>query len=904
MAKGSSSSDLQKYKTAVILRDGSTLYLRPIQSEDEEKLLALFYRLSRHTIYLRFHHVLRQMSREEVQRYCTVDYDNNFALVATIVEDREERIIAVGRYNRLPRKDAAEMAFVVEDAYQGKGIGTHLLEQLATIAREKGIRLFEGEVLADNREMMQVLRDSGFYVTQELGQGVYRVILDLSPTPVVEERSMEREKVAAVASLMALLRPRSIAVIGASRREGAIGNKLFRNLLHQGFNGVLYPVNPNAEVVASVKAYPSVLDIPGEVDLAVVIVPAEAVCRVVEQCGRKGVRGIVVISAGFGESGQEGLDRQNKLVEITRNYGMRMVGPNCMGIINTDPQVNMNATFSSVFPPAGRIAFGSQSGALGLAILEYAKNLNIGLCTFVSIGNRADVSSNDLLQYWKEDPATDVILLYLESFGNPKKFARIARSVTATKPVIAVKSGRSPAGSRAAMSHTGALATAEVASEALFRQAGIIRVDTLEELFDVASLLSHQPLPLGRRVAVLTNGGGPGILTADACAAQSLDLPTLSDRTLAELKNFLPLEASLGNPIDMTAEATAEEYRQALEVLALDNNIDIVIVIFIPPIITQPEAVAEAIREAAPRFREQSKTLVASFMGSRGYPVELGSQEEGYVPSFTFPESTATALAKACDYGDWLRWPKGVIPKLKNINKKKAVHTIKTTLEGNVQRPLWLDAVSITGLLNSYGIHVVRSKSARTAEEAADVARKIGFPVAVKLLSDSITHKTEVGGVILNLRSQKKVKQAFIQIRERLVSLGREKEMQGVMVQEMISRGSEVIVGVTQDPFFGPLILFGMGGIYADLLKDVTFRIHPLTDVDAQDMIRSVKAYQLLKGWRGAKPSDIEALEELLLRISAMVEDLPQIAELDLNPVKVLERNNGYVVVDARVMLA
>jgi acetyltransferase len=824
--------------------------------------------------------------------------------MATIVEEGEERVIAVGRYKRLPRKDAAEVAFVVEDAHQGKGIGTHLLEQLATIARGKGIRLFEGEVLADNREMMQVLRDSGFHITQELGQGVYRVVLDLSPTPVVEERSMEREKVAAVASLMPLLKPHSIAVIGASRREGAIGNRLFRNLLHQGFNGVLYPVNPNAEVVASVKAYPSILDVPGEVDLAVVIVPAQAVCRVVEQCGRKGVRGIVVISAGFGESGEEGMVRQNKLLEITRNYGMRLVGPNCMGIINTDPRVNMNATFSPVFPPTGRIAFGTQSGALGLAILEYAKNLNIGLSTFVSIGNRADVSSNDLMQYWKEDPATDVILLYLESFGNPKKFARTARSITATKPVVAVKSGRTPAGSRAAMSHTGALATTEVASEALFRQAGIIRVDTLEELFDVASLLSHQPVPLGRRVAVLTNGGGPGILTADACAAQGLELPTLSDRTLAKLKEFLPPGASLGNPIDMTAEATAEEYRRALELLAQDNNIDIVIAIFIPPIVTQPEVAARAIREAAPPFRKQGKTLVASFMGSRGDPSELGSQEEGYVPSFAFPESTATALAKACDYSDWLRRPKGMIPKLENINKKKAGRITKATLKGGAERPLWLDAASITGLLDSYGIHVVWSKLARTAEEAANVAKKIGFPVAVKLVSDSITHKTEVGGVILNLRSQKKVEQAFIQIRERLVSLGREKEMQGVVVQEMISRGIEVIIGVTQDPSFGPLILFGMGGIYAELLKDVTFRIHPLTDVDAREMIRSVKAYQLLKGWRGAEPSDIEALEDLLLRISAMVEDLPQIAELDLNPVKVLERNNGYVVVDARVMLA
>jgi len=714
---------------------------------------------------------------------------------------------------------------------------------------------------------------------------------------------MPREKAAAIASLRALLKPRSIAVIGASRRQGTIGNKLFHNILHQEFNGVVYPVNPNAEVVASVKAYPSVLDIPGEVDLAVVIVPAEIAQQVVEQCGRKGVRGIVVISAGFAESGAEGIDRQERLLEIARSYGMRLVGPNCMGIINTNPQVNMNATFSSIFPPAGNIALGTQSGALGLAILEYARSLNIGLSTFVSLGNRADVSSNDLLQYWEEDSATDVILLYLESFGNPRKFARIARSITPTKPIVAVKSGRTTAGSRAAASHTGAMATAEVASEALFTQAGIIRVDTLEELFDVANLLSHQPIPSGRRVAILTNGGGPGILTADACVTRGLELPALSDKALSELKDFLPRRASLNNPIDMTAEATAEEYSRALKLLAQDDRIDIVIVIFIPPILTQPEAIAGSIRELAPQFRQRGKTLVASFMGWRGASTELGSAG-GHVPCFIFPEDTAVVLAKACEYSEWLKRPKGIIPEIGGVDKKKAEQLVKSALERSAARPLWLDTTSVIGLLSSYGIRVVQSKSAATAREAEKAAEELGFPVAVKLLSSTITHKTEVGGVILDLSSQREVEHAFSQIREHLVSIGREDEMQGVTVQEMISGGIEVIVGVTQDPSLGPLILFGLGGIYTELFKDITFRIHPLTDVDAREMVRSVKAYQLLEGWRGAKPCDTEALEELLLRVSAMVEDLPQIAELDLNPVKVLERNNGYVVVDARVMLS
>jgi acetyl coenzyme A synthetase (ADP forming)-like protein len=897
-------SDTEKYKTAVILRDGSTLLLRPIQREDEERLLALFYRLSQHTVYLRFHHVLNRMSKEEVQRYTTIDYENTFALVATLGEDVAEKIIAVGRYARLPKGDAAEAALVVEDAYQGKGIGTHLLEQLAVIAREKGIRFFEADVLGENRNMVKILRDSGFKMATQLQYGVYRMVMDLAPTPLAEERTAEREKVATIASLRAFLKPRSIAVIGASQRQATIGNTLFHNLLRQEFKGVIYPVNPNAEVVASVKTYPSVLDIPGDVDLAVVIVPAEIVQQVMEQCGHKGVRGVVVISAGFAEIGAEGMQRQERLLDTARSYGMRLVGPNCMGLINTAPDVNMNASFSPVFPPAGNIGFCSQSGALGLAILEYARNLSIGLSTFVSIGNRADVSSNDLLQYWLEDPATDVILLYLESFGNPKKFARIARSVSAAKPIVAVKSGRTPAGSRAAASHTGALATADVASDALFRQAGIIRVNSLEGLFNVAKLLSQQPLPSGRRVAILTNGGGPGILTADACVARGLELPALSDRTLSELKSFLPPRAGLTNPVDMTAEATADQYGRSLEILAQDDGIDIVIVIFIPPILVQPEAIVGAVRNVAPQFRQRGKPLVASIMGLPNASIACGSDEEGRVPCFSFPETTAGVLARACEYRDWLSRPKGTIPELDGIDTKRAQQIIESAQEKSKARPLWLDAASVNELLDCYGVRTVPAKSVKTAAAAATAAGEIGFPVAVKLLSDTITHKTEVDGVVLGLQAKREVEQAFRQIKRRLAGIGKKNEMQGVTVQKMVPGGVEVIVGVTQDPAFGPLMMFGMGGTYSELMKDVTFRIHPLTDIDAREMVRSVSAYQLLEGWRGSKPADIHAIEELLLRISAMVEDLPQIEELDLNPVKALEQNNGYVVVDARVMLS
>ncbi|MBM2832662.1 MAG: acetyltransferase, partial [Dehalococcoidia bacterium] len=753
---------------------------------------------------------------------------------------------------------------------------------------------------------------------EQLEQGVYRMMLDITPIPAVAEKAAERERVSAIASLKAFLKPHSIAVIGASRRSGSIGNKLFHNILQADFKGVVYPVNPNAEAVASVKAYPTITDIPGEIDLAIIIVPADLVQQTVEQCGRKGVRGIIVISSGFGETGTDGKKRQEKLLETVRSYGMRLVGPNCMGVINTEPDVTLNATFSGVFPPSGRIAFATQSGALGLAILEYASSLNMGLSTFASIGDRADVSSNDLLQYWQDDPATGVILLYLESFGNPKKFARIVRSVTRTKPVIVVKGGRTPAGTRtkpvivvkggrtpagmrAAASHTGALATAEAASQAILNQVGVVRVDTLEELFDAASLFSSQPLPKGRRVAILTNGGGPGIMTADACGAHGLEVVGLSEKTVSGLKGFLRREASAGNPIDMTAEASAEDYGHSLQLLAEDDLIDIVIVIFVPPILTQEAEVAKAIREISPEFCRRGKTLVASFMGSHGASANLATPGVCGVPSFVFPEATAMALSRACEYSDWLKRPQGTVPVLSGVDKSRASQKIMSALKATTTRPFWLDADAVAALLGAYGIRMVKAKAAVSAEKAADVADEIGYPVAVKLLSDTIVHKTEVGGVILGVSSREGIASAYRQIAQRLTSLGRIGEMQGVMVQEMVSEGVEVIVGMTQDASVGPLLMFGLGGVHAELFKDVVFRIHPLTDIDAAEMVRAVKAYQLLQGWRGTNPSDIKSLEELLLRVSALVEDMPQVVELDLNPVMSLEQGKGYVVADARI---
>lgn len=890
-----------QYETEVLLKDGSRILLRPIRREDTEQWLAFVSRLSPRTMYLRFHSIPK-LGPEDAIRFCNVDYKNIFAFVAEVLRKQRQDIVAIGRYYRLPNKQFAEVGFIIEDTYQGRGIGTKLMEWLANVARDNGITTFEADVLAENEEMMTVFRDYGFHITSELEAGVYHVTFPIARTKRVVKKEEERERISTLASLRSILSPRSVAVIGASRKPGAIGQLIFQCIMQNGFSGVVYPVNPNAEAIMSVKAYPSVLDIPGDVDLAIIVVRAQLVANVADECGRKGVRSVIVISDGFSERGTEGAAREKELRYVTLGHGMRLVGPNCLGVINTDPAVKLNASFSLVYPPRGNVAFLSQSGAMGLAILDYANHLNMGISSFVSVGNRADISSNDLLQYWEHDPATRVILLYLESFGNPQKFGRIARRVSANKPIVAIKSGSTPAGSRAASSHTGALATPEVASEALFRQAGIIRVNTIEELFDVATLLSNQPIPKGKRVVIVTNGGGPGILAADACEHYGLMLPELPPETINELKSVIKRDIALNNPLDMTAGATGEEFKGVLKVLAKDNSSDAVIVIYMPPIIVAPKEMEEAIQRVAPVFQRRQKPLLACLMGQQGFSGKLGTGDK-FVPCYTFPEDAVLALAKAADYGEVLRQPKGTIPQIRGIKREKARKIIESAMTQTAQRPLWLSTKEIVELLNCYGIRSIETLMAKTATEAVASASRIGFPVAVKLASSTIVHKTDVGGVMLDLKSESEVEAAFSDIKARLTEIGRQHEMDGVTVQRMVKGGIETIVGVTQDPSFGPLIMFGLGGIYAELLKDIAVRLHPLTDLEAKELVGSIKLAKLFEGFRGSPPSDTTALENLLLRLSALVEDTPQIAELDFNPVKVMPRGEGYWVIDARIML-
>lgn len=864
----------------VVLRSGATARLRPIRPDDAPALLRFYQSLSPDSLYFRFFS-LPHVDADKADGFCRIDYDDVMALVC----ETGERIVAIAQYFRFPnRPDRAEAAFVVDDRLQGQGIGTRLLERLADIAREHGISTFEAQVLGENRRMLGVFRNCGFDITERrIDLGVERVVLVLAPTAVYERRAAERSERAATASMKLLFEPRVVAVIGAARERGKIGAEIFHNLVSSGFTGRAIPINPNAAEVQGVPAYSSLAEVPGEVDLAVIAIPADKVELAVDDCAAKGVKAIVVITAGFSETGEEGRRREAFLMEKVRRAGMRMVGPNCMGHLNTDPKVALNTTFSPIYPPPGNVALSSQSGALGLALLEHASGLNLGISSFVSVGNKADVSGNDLLQYWSEDPRTEVILLYLESFGNPVRFSRIARRVARTKPIVAVKSGRSAAGARAASSHTGALAQSDTVVDALFRQAGVIRTRTLEELFDVASLLAHQPIPRGRRVAILTNAGGPGILAADVCADQGLSLPALSAATTKKLRAFLPAAASVANPVDMIASATPEHYRKSLALLLADDNVDCVIVIFIPPIAVAPDEIASAIVQGA---KGTEKTVIATFMSAKGAPAGLLP-----IPSYPFPESAAAALARATSYGEWRSAPEGIVPELSGIDAAPARSVIATAL---ARGGGWLDPQETQALLGAFGIPVAATRTAQGEAEAVAIASELGFPVVLKAVGPAIVHKTEVGGVKLGLADANAVAEAFRELAHRLGEA-----MTGVLVQPMVSGGVEVMVGVSQDATFGPLIAYGSGGTLVELVSDVAFRLHPLTDRDVSAMLDEVRGTALLRGFRGAPVADEESLRDLIHRVSALVEVCPEVREMDLNPVKVLTR--GARVVDARV---
>jgi len=879
----------------VVLRDGSTVHVRPVRRDDAPAVRALFDGLSEESRWLRFfsgaYHV------DAVLRWATeVDYDRRFGLVVTA--GWEQRVVAHAGWERQrDHPEKAELALAIADAFQGRGLGTILLGQLAEAANAAGVAVFGAEVLPQNRQMLQVLRDSGLPLKLWSVPGVVLAELVTSLSPQVLERFERREQLAAQAALRAVLAPRSVAVVGASRQRGTVGGELFHNLLAYEFNGPVYPVNPGAEVVQSVLAYRSLRDIPGPVDLAVVAVPAAAVVDVARECAAKGVRALVVISAGFAEMGPEGAERQRELLRTCREAGMRLIGPNCLGVINTDPTVRLDATFGPAVPVVGRVGFLSQSGALGLAIVDYANQLGLGLTSFVSVGNKADISGNDLLGYWGEDPRTDLLLLYLEAFGNPRKFARLARRLGRSKPIIVVKSGRSVAGARATGSHTGALlAASDVTVEALFRQAGVIRTDTLSELFDVAGLLASQPPPRGRRVGIVTNAGGPGIMCADACEAAGLEVAQLPRALRAELASFLPREASTANPVDMLAAAPPQHYRRAVELLASSGEVDAVIAIFIPPLAINLAEVAAAVRSAA-EASPATVPVLAVVMSAAGDPPELRGARRP-VPSYAFPEDAARALARAAAYGEWRVAPEGRVPELAGIRTDEAAALLATAMAAGPP-PRWLEPDEVAGLLGCYGLPLAPWRLAATAEQAGAAAAELGGPVALKAVAPGLVHKTEAGAVRLGLSGSGRVTRAARELSREILAAGH--KATGFLVQRMAEPGVEMLVGVVHDPSFGPVVACGAGGTAVELLKDVAVRITPLTDSDASQMVRSLATFPLLDGYRGAPRVDVAALEDVLLRVSALVDERPEVAELDCNPVIV--GSAGAVIVDARVRI-
>jgi acetate---CoA ligase (ADP-forming) len=698
-----------------------------------------------------------------------------------------------------------------------------------------------------------------------------------------------------IRTLDAILRPRSIAVIGASRRAGTIGYQIVANLLRHGYEGVVYPVNPKAGSIHAVPAYASVADIPGDVDLGMVVVPKEHVLDVVDQCGAKGIKGLVVISAGFREVGGAGAERERELVDRVRRYGMRLVGPNCMGVMSTAPELKMNATFAPSMPPAGPVSLMSQSGAMGVTILDYASEYGIGINDFVSVGNKPDVSGNDLVQYWADDERTKVILMYLENFGNPRTFTRLARKITKQKPIIVVKAGRSGAGARAASSHTGALAGLDVATDALLAQCGVIRVDTVEELFDMAMAFGTLPVPAGNRVAIVTNAGGPGIIIADACEGRGLEVVPLSEETQASLREVLAAEASVRNPVDMIASATPESYRLVLDRVLRDENVDAAIAAFVPPLGVRQEDVAQAIVTAK---RGHEKPVLAVLMGREGLPAGRAQLKEAGVPGYIFPESAAKALAAMYQHRQWLERPEGSIRQF-DVDRDTVQRVVRDACGRGTDHLAGPEALAV---FRAYGIPVLESRVVATADEAAAAAEELGLPVVLKVESADVVHKSDVGGVVVNLGTADEVHAEFDAMMARVRAKLPDARLDGALVQPFVRGGRETIIGGTTDPTFGPLLMFGLGGIYVEAMQDVSFRVSPVSDEDAREMVRAIRGYRVLEGFRGEPPVDQATLIEMIQRVSQLMMENPEIEELDINPFLIKE--HGGVALDARIRVS
>ncbi|MEU6076446.1 GNAT family N-acetyltransferase [Micromonospora sp. NPDC047074] len=828
----------------VLLSDGTTVQLRPIHPSDGPEIVAMHSRFSERTRYLRYFSPYPRIPERDLRRFVNVDHRDREAFVVLV----GDRIVAVGRYERLgPESPEAEVAFVVEDAYQGRGIGSVLLEHLADAARRSGIANFVAEVLPANGAMLRVFSDFGYQVQRQFADGVVHLTFPIAPTDATLEVQRGREHRTEARSIARLLAPRGVAVYGASATGQGVGAAVLGHLRDGGYPGPVVPVHPTAETVAGLPAYPSAADAGAPVDVAVVAVPPGAAREVVADASAAGAHALVVISAGFAEAGADGAAAQRALVRAAHAAGMRVVGPNCLGVANTDPAVRLNATLAPRLPVPGRVGIFSQSGAFGVALLAEADRRGLGLSSFVSAGNRADVSGNDLLQYWQDDPGTDVIMLYLETFGNPRKFARLARRIGREKPVVALASPARPPGVGDSAGPD------EVAVGALFAHSGVIRVDTVAELLDVGVLLAHQPLPAGSRVGVVGNSSALTGLAATACAAQGL--------TVAH-----------GYPRDVGPRAGAAEFAAALAEAGADDGVDALVVVFAPPLPGQLADSEADFTAALPSAFAAGKPAVATFL--------VGRAPAG-VPAYPSVEEAVRALARVTAYADWLRRPAGVLPELPRVDGAAAHAAL---------RP---EALDPGGLLSAYGIDVVESVPVRSAAQAVDAATLLGFPVALKAAAPGLRHRLDLGAVRLDLPDAATVGRAYA---EMAAVFGAD-----VLVQPMVPPGVACVVELVEDPAFGPVVGFGLGGVATELLGDRAWRAVPLTDLDAAELVDEPRAAPLLRGHRGAAPVDRAALADLLLRVGRLADEQPRVRALTLNPV--LARPDGISVLHATVRI-
>lgn len=865
-------TSVEHWRADVLLRDGRVAHLRPVCPDDGVELVEFYSRVSDESKYLRFFAPHPKLSDKELRSFLSIDYDRRVAFVVTLAD----QIIATGQYDAVADHEA-EVAFLVEDGHQGRGVGQLLLEHLAQAGRERNLRRFVADVLPENSRMLQIFREMGYRVDGTLADGVQRLSFALDATDTSIGVMRAREHRAEAASIERIFNAKSVAVVGASRRQDSIGQAMVRNLVLGDYSGQVYAVNQQAEAVSGLPAYSNVVDIPHDVDLAIIVVPADSVSEVVLDCAAKGVHGLVVISSGFAEFGPKGRQQQRKLLGLSRSYGLRLIGPNCLGIINTAPKMQLNASLAPTMPPRGRVGFFCQSGALGTAILESVSRRGLGLSTFVSAGNRADVSGNDLLQYWQEDPATEVILLYLESIGNPRKFSRIARRVSASKPIVAVKSGRSTQG--VPVGHAVKKTTApQRAVDAMFRQAGVIQVETLDEMFDVAQVLAHQPLPRGNRIAVVGNSDAMGLLVADAAAEAALHVV---------------------DALSLGATADAEDFEKAVDAALVNPDIDALVVVYIPPLNTSGEEVADVLAAVG---EQSDKPIVSTFLGSEGVPELLrvpelgGAAGRGSVPSYSTPEAAVRALSRAVNYSKWAAREHGEVKPGLDHRTGDARALIHGVLSSAVRGAI-LSTDQVHQLLACYGIDLWTWINVHSKEEAVAAGEEFGWDVILKAGSEHLRARPDLAHVWRDIYTSDDMSMAW----DSMSSWAGIRRDAQFFVQRRSPDGVPLAFSAVEDPLFGPLISFGLAGAPSQLLDDISYGIPPLTDVDAQMMIKDLRSSPLLYGYRGSDAVDVRAVQDVIQRLAALKDDLPEVAELDLEPV--LVNSEGLTALSARAKI-